>query len=93
MSLSKEEVQLLENVAAQVVSLRQEIGAWEKRVTTLDEQNGQLSQQITSLNAENKRLSDWVAHVSQQVVTYYNEGVQSEERLTGLIQQLAAALK
>lgn len=93
MSLTREELSLLENLAQQVASLRQEIGSYEKAVSSLNQQNAQLSNQIISLNAENKRLSNWVAQVSQQVGQYYNEGVQSEERLTGLIQQLAAALK
>lgn len=93
MALSKDELSLLEGLARQVASLRQEIGAYEQAVTGLNEQNAQLSQQITSLNAENKRLSEWVATVSHQVKAYHDAGIASEQRLTALVQQLADELK
>lgn len=93
MSLTKDELSLLEGLANQVAGLRQEIGAYEQAVSALNEQNAQLSGQINSLNAENKRLSDWVAQTYQKVEAYHKEGQASELRLTTLIQQLADALK
>lgn len=93
MALSKDELSLLENLARQVASLRQEVGSYDRAVSGLNEQNAQLSQQITSLNAENKRLSEWVATVSHQVKAYHDAGMASEQRLSGLVKQLADALK
>lgn len=93
MSLTREELQLLEGLASQVATLRQEIGSYEKAVRGLNEQNAQLSGQITSLNAENKRLSEWAATVSKQVAAYHQEGQASEQRLTDLFTRFANGLK
>lgn len=93
MSLTQDELSLLQNLSNQVANLRQEIGGYEKAVNALGQQNVQLSKQISGLNSENKRLSDWIAQVSQQVTGYYKAGQDSEQRLTALCQQLADELR
>lgn len=92
MSLSKDELQLLQDLAASVQTLRGELTGWQQRALALENQNAQLSQQVKELNASNASMANW----QQQVTNVVNELARSrndyDRRLTEFCEQLTKRL-
>lgn len=92
MSLSKDELQLLQDLAASVQTLRGELTGWQQRALALENQNAQLSQQVKELNASNASMANW----QQQVTNVVNELARSrneyDKRLTEFCDQLTKRL-
>lgn len=92
MSLSKDELQLLQDLAASVQTLRGELTGWQQRALALENQNAQLSRQVKELNDSNASMANW----QQQVTNVVNELARSrndyDRRLTEFCEQLTKRL-
>jgi len=92
MSLSNDELQLLQGLAGQVEGLRTELAAWQQRALSLEKSNAQLSQQINALNASNKALSEWQTQVTKVVNDLSSSRNVYDKQLTDLCKQLTERL-
>lgn len=93
MSLTADELKLLQDLAANVQTLRSEVHGWQQRAYTLEQQNAQLSQQIEALNKSNAGLGAWQTQVANAINGLVESRQDYDKQLTDLCGQLAAQLK
>lgn len=93
MSLTAAELKLLQDLAANVQTLRGELTGWQQRALKLEDQNAQLSQQIEALNRSNAGLGAWQKQVADAINGLVASRQDYDKQLTDLCGQLAAQLK
>lgn len=93
MSLTNEELKILQNLTVSVQTLRGEVSGWQQRAARLEQQNVLLSQQIEALNKNNAGLGDWQKQVADAINGLVASRQDYDKQLTDLCGQLAAQLK